>query len=83
MKKFKLLRLKMYDQDVTQEDIAQHIARVLDNTCSISHISDLFNGRSSWRMDEAYAVLDLFNVPHSELHKYFPKDGERSCYVQV
>ncbi|MBC5647540.1 helix-turn-helix transcriptional regulator [Christensenella tenuis] len=83
MKKFKLLRLKMYDQDVTQEDIAQHIANVLNNTCSISHVSDLFNGRSSWRMDEAYAVLELLKVPHSELHKYFPKDGERSCYVQI
>lgn len=49
MKKFKLLRLKMYEQDVTQEDIAQHIANILNNTCSMSHISDLFNGRSSWR----------------------------------
>ncbi len=83
MKKFKLLRLKMYDQGVTQEDIAEHIAQALGNTCSVSHISGLFNGRSSWRLDEAYAVLDLFKVPHSELYKYFPKDGERSCFVQV
>lgn len=83
MKKFKLLRLKMYDQGVTQEDIAGHIAQALGNTCSVSHISDLFNGRHSWRMDEAYAVLNLFNIPHSELHEFFPKDGESSCYVQI
>lgn len=83
MKKFKLLRLKMYDQDVTQEDIANYITRVLNNTCSISHISDLFNGGSSWRMDEAYAVLDLFKIPHSELHKYLPKEEETFCFVQV
>lgn len=83
MKKFKLLRLKMYDQGITQEDIAKHIAHTLDNTCSLSHIGDLLNGRSSWRLDEAYAVLDLFNVSHNKIHEFFPENGEAPCYVQI
>lgn len=77
MKKFKLLRDTLHSKEIRQQDLADHIAETLGGTCSLSHISNLINGRNQWDLDEMYATLELLNVEPEQLHVFFPKGGDR------
>lgn len=63
-----------------QEDMAK---RLLLKPLSISQ---RFTCRVSWNLTEMYEVLDWLNLPHDQLHIYFPpggiapeKGGETAC----
>ena len=39
------------------------------------------NNKQHWTLPEMYAILDYFNIPHRELHLYFPPDGLNEAEV--
>jgi len=38
-------------------------------------ISLRMTGKTSWRMDEAYRVMDFLNLPRERVFDYFPPNG--------
>jgi len=54
---------------------AEYLAKKLhlNNVASISY---RMSGRTPWRIDEIYIVLDLCKISHDQMHLYFPKDGK-------
>lgn len=73
MKPFKNLRIALMDQDKTMADLAA-VVGVKDP----SNISDRFVGRTDWKLDEMYAVLDFLGIPAEDMHIYFPRGGKES-----
>lgn len=71
MKPFRKLRIAMMDQDKTMADLTA-VVGVKDP----SNISDRFVGRTDWKLDEMYAVLDFLNIPVEDMHIYFPRGGQ-------
>ncbi len=65
------LRGLMAENDYT----AEQLARAIRMPCTT--FKSRISGRGQFRMDEAYAMLDLFRVPHSRLHEIFPPDGKK------
>jgi hypothetical protein len=68
-KLFKLLRAKMAEKGHDQIDLAKLLDR------SLTYISLRFCGHMPWDMDDVYRMCLIYNIPHSEIHLYFPKDG--------
>lgn len=71
MAAYSKLRGLLHERDITTEHLAKKLG--LRNAASISH---RMSGRTPWRMDEMYTILDLCGIPHDQLHIYFPKDGK-------
>ena len=40
------------------------------------HINQCLVGKSQWRLDEMYGILDYFERPYDQMHIYFPKGGK-------
>jgi len=73
MKPFKNLRIALMDQDKTMADLA--VALDIKNP---SNVSDRFVGRTDWKLDEMYTVLDFLDIPAEDMHIYFPRGGKDS-----
>lgn len=69
-KTFKKLRLKCEEHDMTIEELGEQIGR------SRSYMNQCFCVHSDWRLSDMYRILDLFDIPHDQLHEYFPKGGK-------
>jgi len=67
---FLKLRALLTENDMTLTELGYFIHR------SYSRLSDCMRGAAEWRLDEMYAILDLFHVSHDKLHEYFPKGGK-------
>ena len=70
MKLYSELRGLMTAHDCTQEQLAR-AADIPFGTLKVR-----FSGRSPFRLDEAYRLLDFFRVPHNQLHLIFPPGGK-------
>lgn len=68
-KRYKLLRGKMFAEDVDQATLGKAIGR------SPGYISARFNGRMPFDGNDMYKILDYFRIDHSELPLYFPPGG--------
>ncbi len=64
------LRSLMMANDDTQRDLGRML--MLSNVS----VSERMNNKTSWRLDEMYAILDRYHVPHSQLHEIFPLNGK-------
>ena len=42
-------------------------------------VSHRFTGRTHWRLNEMYAIIELLGAPVEKLHEYFPKDGKTAA----
>ena len=71
MAAYSKLRGLLHERDITTE----HLAKKLGLRTAAS-ISQRMSGRTPWRMDEMYTILDLCGISHDQLHIYFPKDGK-------
>lgn len=42
-------------------------------------------GKSPWTSREMYILMDLFDLPYSELNRFFPKNGisDPTCYRKL
>lgn len=38
--------------------------------------SQKMNAKSSFSLDEAYAILDALRIPREKIYEYFPPDGK-------
>lgn len=63
---FRRMRRRMSDLGLRLIDIE------LATGLSKSSVGERMAGRQSWRIEEAYCVLDLLNEPVSTLPEYFP-----------
>lgn len=60
------LRNKMKQCGIKVNDLAA----ALDLSPTV--MSKKLNGRTPWRLDECYKVLDLLKVPREKMNNYFP-----------
>lgn len=79
-KRYKKLRGAMAEHDITQEILARHLL------IGRRTMSAKFTATSPWNISEMYAAMDLMNLPHDQMHIYFPpggispeKGGETAC----
>lgn len=66
---YRTLRWYMLDADVDTEWLARKLGM------SRQSLSLRFNNKVAWRLDEMYKILDILNLPYTELGNCFPKDG--------
>ncbi len=50
---------------------AKDIARMLN--MSEANFSAKLNGKSPWRLEEAYRICEVLDIPYSDIPQYFPK----------
>lgn len=50
------------------------IGRIIQR--STDYVGSCMRGEQSWRISEAYAILDHFDLPHSDLPIYFTPNGQ-------
>lgn len=67
MKRFKNLRIAMYEQDIKQSDLANLLGK------HPNHINALLQGRAIWRLDEMQATLDI--IGQTDLNEFFGKEA--------
>lgn len=67
MKKFKKLRIAMYELDIKQIDLARALKK------HPNHVNALLQGRAVWRLDEMQATLDI--IRQTDLNKFFGRDA--------
>lgn len=71
MKKYELLRLALKTRGFSLEALGDI---VFDGTVK-SVVSMRLSGRTPWRIEEAYKILDALRLPHSWLPLLFPPNG--------
>lgn len=63
------LRKRMKEYGYKTGDLAERLER------SCAYISQCLCGSGYWRSNEMYAIADMMDIPDSEIHIYFPRDG--------
>jgi len=56
---------------VTLTDVGKLI-----NVYDKQNVSHRMTNKTPWKISEMYAIMDHFKIPYSDLHIYFPKDGQ-------
>lgn len=69
-KLYKFLDGRLRQLGVQHHDLAYAL------NLSDAAMSGRFTGRTPWRLDEMYKVLDVCRAQPNELHVYFPRDGK-------
>lgn len=65
-KSFHMLRVLMAENDYNQTQLARKLG--------MHHmsLSDRMCGKTPFKLDEMYQIMDLFGVEHDKLHEVFP-----------
>ena len=61
-----MLRGHMVAMGVEQAYLARLIHR------GKTYVSERMNSKAPWDLDDIYAICAILNIPHSEVHIYFP-----------
>lgn len=69
MRKYNALRVRMLEMDVGGKELGRLLK------LSVASVSHRMTGRESWKLDEAYAIMDYLGLPHEQLAQYFPANG--------
>lgn len=69
MRKYASLRAKMQKLNMDQEYIGRQM------NMNVMSVSNRFTGKTPWKLDEMYAVLDIIGEPDEKLSEYFPRNG--------
>lgn len=69
MKAYAKLRGRMAELEVTGEALSLYLGK------SKVFVSNRFNNRQSWDIDDVYKILDYLELPLSEIYTYFPPNG--------
>jgi len=67
---YKKLRAKLTEKGHDQIDLAKLLDRCL------TYVSLRFCGHMAWDMDDVYRMCLIYEIPHDQIHLYFPKDGK-------
>ena len=65
-----MLRGLMAAHGMNIEELAYQLGK------SRPHINQCLLGKAQWRLDEMYGILDYFDIPHDQMHIYFPRGGK-------
>lgn len=63
------LRFALGEAGWINETIAKELGR------SYGYVATRLCGKASWSVEDAYKLLELIDVPHSEFCEYFPPNG--------
>lgn len=69
MKRYSYILSELKKNDIDRPYLCQQLDR------SHSYVSLRFNGKGSFTLDEAYAIMRLGNVPPEKIFDAFPPDG--------
>lgn len=69
-KPFSNLRHAMDDNDIDQSYIARRILR------NPRYVSERMCAYKPFTLNEAYTIMKILNIPHDQLHVYFPPNGQ-------
>jgi|GEM_PF-2971377 len=69
-RRFARLRAELSAHRVSRENLA----RLLKHN-NRGYVDQRFTGKSSWSLDEMYALMDLLSWPVEKMHELFPRDG--------
>ena len=70
------LRGLMREYDYSQGELAEELG------IGARTLSAKINALSPWTLDEAYRLLQMFQIPEASLHELFPKNGQNEKGVQ-
>lgn len=62
----RVLRAEMLKRDIDQIYLAELIGR------GVTSVSHRMNGHQPWCLDECYKILNVFDLPASDLPRLFP-----------
>ncbi len=66
---FRKLRALIFENDITQADIAQKIGK------SKAYVSLRMQGKYDFNLGDIYAIIEILKIPPEKVLEYFPKDG--------
>ena len=69
MKKYLRIQSELFRHEIDRKYLGELIGR------GKNYISSRFCGNRSFTVEEAYLMLDLCGIPHSEFSLYFPPCG--------
>lgn len=69
MKPYSYIRGALRQYDIDQQYIAEQLGR------SRTYVSNRLSGRGTFTLDEAYQIMRMCGVPHSDIYKAFPPGG--------
>lgn len=69
-KPFGKFRAKMLEYEIGQLELAEMLG------VSLSYVSSRLTNKKPWDMLDMYKLMDTFNIPYSQMHEYFPKNGK-------
>lgn len=72
-KSFRLVKGAMMQQGIEQKYLCELMNR------SQKYISERMTGRRGWSLWDMYFLMDLLNIPHDQMHIYFPKEDLREA----
>lgn len=67
--RFRKLRTLLRNADIGHRYLAELLGK------STSYISPRMTAKTSWKLDEAYKILEILNEPLDMIYEIFPKDG--------
>ena len=70
MPKFRRLRGRMRERNITQADMAAALG------CSTVCVSQRLCAKSPWQLDEMYVIMSILHIPTEDMYLYFPRDGK-------
>lgn len=74
-KKYKAIQFELRMEDFTNEDVGNKLNRSRDY---VAQHFRMVEGKS-FRLEEAYAILDMLGIPKGKIFEYFPPGGEPAC----
>lgn len=72
MKLYCKLRGKLSECGMSQAELGYNLDR------DTQTINNRMTGRAQWTSCEMYGIMDLFHLPYTDLHIYFPKNGKEA-----
>lgn len=72
MRKHQLLRGELHKRGIEQRDLC----KMLNPQCGETYLSFRMQGKAPWRSDHMYQIMEIIDQDISQLHRYFPPNGE-------
>ena len=72
---YEALRRLMAQMNITQRELVDEWNDQTMSNMGYTYLSEMLNGKRAIKMEFAYFVLDYLDIPHHQLHEYFPKGG--------
>lgn len=72
VKKYKAIQIALRMEGYINEDVGDYIGRSADYVSTHFRMVD----GKTFRLSEAYAILDFMGIPRERIFEFFPPDGE-------